>query len=61
MQIHDEHTIYVYIGGGLGIPGLPHRVTRAEAVKMKSEPQLDAAIQAGVYVIEKAAKPAKEE
>jgi hypothetical protein len=49
----DTETVYVYIGDGLGIGGLPHRVTRAEAIQMQAEKELDAAIEAGVYVIEK--------
>ncbi len=24
-------TVYIFVGEGLGVPGLPHRITRAEA------------------------------
>jgi hypothetical protein len=44
-----ENTIYRFCGNGLGVPGLPHEMTRAQAAELKVTEQLDAAIAAGVY------------
>jgi hypothetical protein len=40
---------YRFRGNGLGVPGLPHELTREQAEKDGILDQLDAAIAAGVY------------
>jgi len=55
----DGKTIYRYCGDGLGIPGLPHQITRDIARESGVLAELDAAIAAGVYIAV-AEKPAPE-
>ncbi len=43
--------VYVYAGDGAGIPGLPHRVTEAEAQELGLSDVLEAAIANGSYRI----------
>lgn len=50
----NKETGYVYVGDGLGIPGLPHYVTREEAKKLGRLEDLEIAIKRGDY------EPAKE-
>lgn len=52
----DDTAGWVYCGDGLGIPGLPHRLSRAEAEELKVLDAFDDAISAGVYKLE--TKPA---
>ena len=40
---------YVYCGDGLGVPGLPHVVTGADAAALGVAEILQAAIEAGTY------------
>ncbi len=54
---NDDDEIYVYVGDGLGIPGLPHRLSRTEAEKQQVLKAFDDAIDAGVYVLESATEP----
>ena len=41
--------IFIYKGDGLGIPGLPHEVSRERAQELGLLFQLEAAIQNGAY------------
>jgi len=41
--------IYKYNGSGLGVPGLPHEITRAEAERLGVLGLLDACIERGIY------------
>lgn len=45
----NDAIIYKYCGEDLGIPGLPHEISREEARKQGVEALLDQAIEAGVY------------
>ena len=51
-----KEKVFVFIGEGAGIPGLPHEVTRKEAEIRKAEDILDAALKRGVYVEKKSVK-----
>lgn len=42
-------TVYKYRGDGLGVPGLPHQITQAEAEQLGVAELLAEAIAAGVY------------
>lgn len=44
-----DEGVYEFCGEGLGVPGLPHRVTMAEARAMGLVLELEAAIAAGNY------------
>jgi hypothetical protein len=59
MAKEDGKTIYRFCGEGLGIPGLPHDITRDIARESGVLAELDAAIAAGVYIAV-AEKPAPE-
>lgn len=48
-QIQAQPEIYRFVGDGLGVPGLPHEISRSEAQDLGVEELLDQAIQAGVY------------
>lgn len=48
-----EEKIYVFIGEGAGIPGLPHEVTKAEAAVRKVGDVLEEALKKGVYAEKK--------
>lgn len=52
---------FIYIGGGDGVPGLPHEITDAQAQADGLNDLLNSAVEAGVYVEKKAEaeKPAK--
>lgn len=41
---------YKFVGDGVGVPGLPHEITREEAQQLGVEEILDAAIANGNYV-----------
>jgi hypothetical protein len=45
----DPQTVFIYRGDGLGIPGLPHEVTRKQAKTRGLIKQLEAALKSGVY------------
>jgi hypothetical protein len=42
--------IYQYVGDGLGVPGLPHKISRKEAERLGVLDILEAAIENGNYV-----------
>jgi hypothetical protein len=44
-----EQTLYVYVGQGLGLPGLPAELTIQEARELQVADILVEAIKAGVY------------
>ena len=44
-----DSTIYIYVGEGLGVPGLPHRITPAEAEALGVAELFKAAIENGSY------------
>ena len=48
--------VYIFIGEGAGIPGLPHQVTKKEAKIRKVGELLEVAIKKGVYVEKKEEK-----
>ena len=50
-----DSAVYIYVGEGLGVPGLPHRITPAEAEALGCDDLLKAAIENGSY---KAEQPA---
>lgn len=54
-------TIYVFVGDGQGVPGLPHRVTEAEAAAIGASKLLADAIENGNYRAEGEAAKAKAE
>lgn len=41
---------YIYAGDGLGVPGLPHQVTRSQASELGLLDLLETAIAAGTYL-----------
>lgn len=45
-----DEIVYQYVGDGLGIPGLPHVITRRDAALMHVEELLTVSIQLGQYV-----------
>lgn len=47
--------VYVFVGKGAGIPGLPHQVTKKEAENRKVGKLLDIVIERGTYVEKKIA------
>lgn len=42
-------TTYIYRGEGLGIPGMPHELTRSQAAELGVLDLLETAIASGVY------------
>lgn len=52
---------FTFIGGGDGVPGLPHEITDEQAQAEGLNDMLKCAVEAGVYVEKKAEaeKPAK--
>ena len=62
----EKEKIYEYAGEGEGIPGLPHRVSEAEAKELGVLELLKAAVKAGKYILvlkaeaKEAGKPPKE-
>ena len=44
-----DSTVYVYVGEGLGVPGLPHRLTPGEAEALGVAELFKAAIENGSY------------
>lgn len=52
--------VYVYVGDGAGIAGLPHQLSEQEAKDAGVLDLLKEAIKAGKYVEQKPDKPAKE-
>lgn len=59
----DRAAVWVYTGDGLGIAGLPHRLSLAEAEDLQVLKAFEEAIEAGVYKLETkpAAKPEDKE
>lgn len=53
-----SNATYVYCGDGLGVPGLPHRVTREEAEARGKLADFEAAVERGDYRL---VKPAESE
>ena len=47
--------VFVFVGDGLGVPGLPHRITLARALALNLSELLRAAIDNGNYAVEKTA------
>ena len=47
-----DSAVYIYVGEGLGVPGLPHRITQAEAESLGCADLLKAAIENGSYKAE---------
>jgi 16S rRNA G527 N7-methylase RsmG len=45
----NEQAVFVFVGDGAGVPGLPHRVTLAEAKTLGVEEILKAALANGNY------------
>lgn len=58
MPKKTEDITYNYIGGGQGVPGLPHTVTSQQAAALGLLDELKAAISRGDYV---AREPRQEE
>ena len=52
--------IYQYVGEGLGIPGLPHEMTRAQAEQQGVAGLFEACLERGVYVKKSAMAQKKE-
>ena len=53
MPENDNDTaVYAYVGDGLGIPGLPHRLSKAQARDLQVLKAFEQAISAGVYIPE---------
>ena len=50
---------FKFVGGGLGVPGLPHEVTDEQAKQDGLEVLLAEAVKNGLYVEVKAAAPEK--
>lgn len=48
-QLPHEDKVYEFCGTGLGIPGLPHKITEREAKALNVLDLLNAAIKSGVY------------
>lgn len=48
--------VYIYCGAGLGVPGLPHRITEGQAAALGLKNQLQAAVKAGQYKLQPASK-----
>lgn len=42
-------TVFVFVGDGLGIPGLPHRITQTQADALGLSSVLSEAIRNGIY------------
>jgi hypothetical protein len=47
----DDDAVYRFCGEGLGIPGLPHEVTKAQAEKSGLLEVLQRAVELGVYML----------
>jgi hypothetical protein len=45
----NDGIVYVFVGEGIGIPGLPHRVTQVEAAQLGLSDVLSKAITDGSY------------
>lgn len=43
---------YIYVGGGMGVPGLPHEITEEEAKANGTMDLLSEAIRNGSYVLD---------
>ena len=56
----DKQVVYVFVGDGLGVPGLPHEMTQTQADAQGVGAQLAACIAAGVYVEKTVGKTVKE-
>ena len=50
VRVKDKPVVYVFVGDGLGVPGLPHEVTQEQAEADGVGTQLAACIAAGMYV-----------
>lgn len=50
---------YIYVGGGDGIPGLPHQITDQEAAAEGLTELLNSAIESGAYIEQADEKPAR--
>lgn len=50
---------YIYVGGGDGIPGLPHQITDQQAAAEGLTELLNSAIDSGAYIEQADEKPAK--
>ena len=51
---------YIFVGEGLGVPGLPHEIGQDEAERRGLTAQLDEAVEAGVYKLRAAARKPKD-
>lgn len=49
-KTQQKPDVYRYCGDGLGVPGLPHDLTREQATALGVLDQLEAALAAGVYI-----------
>lgn len=47
-----SNQVFVFVGEGEGVPGLPHRLTMEEAKELKVDDLLEQAIANGIYVLE---------
>lgn len=58
----NDKAVWVYCGDGLGIPGLPHRLSREQAQEQQVLDAFEDAISTGVYQLETkpAVKPEQE-
>ena len=56
----DKAIVYVFVGDGLGVPGLAHEMTQAQADAAGNGALLAECIAAGVYVEKTVGKTVKE-